>query len=371
MDLTVRTLGSHEWPLAAKFLNEFWAPGHIYARSRPLFDWTFGSSDLWDRPGYSFAAAEEGDEVVGILGAIPFTFQAYGHPSLGLWLANWMVRPEWRATFAGMGLLNTFRRPPFSTLVSFGINPEVARIYRVLRWSLLPDFPRTFFLLPEARERFEALVAAAHPAVEAATLRDLSRAFQAVPGPAPTLNGLDLARWEAEDWPRLAARRVGAARDRRFLTWRYLQHPLFTYRILGVEEGGAQGLLVWRREVIRQRGPNGDRDLEVWGRIVELLPTSAANARALLSALTEDLRAEGALGADWYGTHAETAAWAAAAGLLPVDTHPAGRLIPARCQPLDGKAVQLMSALTCTAGSPLTSPDWYWTRADSDQDRPN
>ena len=55
-----------------------------------------GRADLWDQEGYSFALMEDKDEIVGILGAIPFVFNRLGQSFRAVWFANYMVRPEYR-----------------------------------------------------------------------------------------------------------------------------------------------------------------------------------------------------------------------------------------------------------------------------------
>ena len=96
MTIELRYAGFDEYPRISRFLAAHWAADNIYVRERRLFDWTFGRSALWDRDGYSFALAEAGGEIVGILGAIPFEFNRLGAGARALWLANYMIAPEHR-----------------------------------------------------------------------------------------------------------------------------------------------------------------------------------------------------------------------------------------------------------------------------------
>ena len=114
------------------------------------------------------------------------------------------------------------------------------------------------------------------------------------------------------------------ARDSRYLTWRYLDHPRFQYRLITIPEGKRTGLLVWRLETIRRSTPNGLEDVDRMGRIVELLPASPENAQCLLQSCVQAMRAEGAFGADFYGFHAATNRYLDEAGFVET-TKPARR----------------------------------------------
>ena len=54
---------------------------------------------------------------------------------------------------------------------------------------------------------------------------------------------------------------------------------------------------------------------------------------------------------------------------------PTVALLPSRFQPLDGKGGGIMSAIFLRDAKSPTQDDcecpWYWTKSDSDQDRPN
>lgn len=77
MSVEFRYAGLDEYPRVSRFLDEYWAKNHIYVRERPLFDWTFTRRRHWENETYSFAIAEDGSEIVAILGGIPFTFNCW------------------------------------------------------------------------------------------------------------------------------------------------------------------------------------------------------------------------------------------------------------------------------------------------------
>jgi len=181
--------------------------------------------------------------------------------------------------------------------------------------------------------------------------------------------------WNNIGWEPIARRTAGAARDAEYLKWRYLDHPVFSYNLIVIQEGDRAGLLVWRLETIRVKTDLGENNFDRIGRVVEFLPASWQNARALFSRLLHDLNEAGAIGADFYCYHGETRKLLAELGMLPVESHADGQHIPARFQPLDGKTSAIMSSVFALDEMPVCSFDsncvWYWTKSDADQDRPN
>jgi len=377
MGLDFRFARSGEYPRISMFLHEFWAQNHVYCRLSDLFDWTFQRPGFCAPDGYTFAVAEDSGELAGILGGIPFRFNQFGRASSGMWIVNYVIRPDHRRGSAALQLLSQFRRPEFHPVIAFGINPATSAIYRVLRGQVLDEIPRHFLVLPEARERMERLLRAAYPDWTPACAAELADAFVLDREPAgPVEAGALIPRsWDACEWPAIAARTIGAARDTAYLVWRYRKHPIFEYRFLTVREGDRTGLAVWRLETIRRQTPEGRRDLDRIGRLVEFLPASAANGEALFSAFLGALREAGACGADFYGYHGPTRCWFRQFGFSETAVHPRGRAIPSRFQPLDGKGGGILSAMFLQSEVPpcADAPDcrWYWTKSDSDQDRPN
>jgi hypothetical protein len=377
MAVTFRYATYDEYPPIRQFLDEYWAKDHIYVRDRALFDWTFNRKPLWTDEGYSFALAHEGGELVGILGAIPFEFNCFGKRSTGVWIANYVIRPDHRKGSIALQLLSMFRRPCFQPVIAFGINPATATIYRVLRGEVLPHIPRYFAVLPDAVARMVKFLSIAHPEWPREKAEEVAETFRlhAIPAVTCHANPVIPSEWDTRDWPAIAERTVGAARDMQYLAWRYQVHPRFSYRFLSIPEGRSNGLLVWRLEPVRRATPEGREEVDRIGRIVEFLPASAENASALIGLFLKELKEAGAFGADFYGYHGESRAGLAANCFKPVDCHPDGDAVPSRFQPLDGKGGAILSAIFPPEGAPSCSLDdhcpWYWTKSDSDQDRPN
>ena len=126
-----------EYDKAARFLNDYWSKDHIYIRDKALFDWTFHRTTHWDADTYSFAVAHNGDEWVGILGGIPFTFNQHGEKQRGVWIVNYVIHPDHRKGTTALQLLSVFRKEPFESTVAFGITKASTVIYKVLRGDVV------------------------------------------------------------------------------------------------------------------------------------------------------------------------------------------------------------------------------------------
>ncbi len=377
MPAELRYANFDDYPPIREFLVEYWSAENIYAREPKLFDWTFGRQSLWDRDGYSFALAEDRDNVIGILGGIPFTMNCFGKQSPALWLANYMISPAHRRGPLAVQLLRMMRRDPYQATIAFGINPRTAPIYQVLRWKVVENIPRHFVILPQAAERMCELFRLAHAGWERERIESLVNYFKLSTSLENNLK-FDTSlphNWDAIGWNPIAQRTAGAARDAEYLKWRYLDHPIFDYRLIVTYENDRAGLLIWRLETIRRKAVSGDENIDRIGRVVEFLPTSRQNARALFSRFLHDLSDADAICADFYCYHGETRELLTASGMLPAESHVDGQYIPSRFQPLDDKTSVIMSSIfalnempACTPGSDCV---WYWTKSDADQDRPN
>ncbi len=366
-----------EYPRIREFLANYRSATNIYVREPKLFDWTFSRQLLWDHDGYSFALAEDKGNIIGVLGGIPFTMNCFGQQFRALWLANYMISPDYRRGPLAMRLLKMMRCEPYRATIAFGINPQTAPIYQVLRWRLVDNIPRHFVVLPQALERMCELLRLTHTGWTRERIEALVSSFRLpnLPEERPESESALPENWNNIGWEPIARRTVGAARDAEYLKWRYLDHPVFSYNLIVVHENDRAGLLVWRLETIRVKTDQGESNFDRIGRVVEFLPASWQNAKTLFSRLLHDLNEAGAIGADFYCYHSETRNLLAELGMLPVESHADGQCLPARFQPLDDKTSAIMSSMFAPEEMPVCSFDsncvWYWTKSDADQDRPN
>ena len=125
-----------EGPVLMQFIDEHWGAGHVLARHRDLLD-----SQHYDvaRERYNFVVArsDASDDFLGVLGFIPTDrYDATLTDSNVIWLALWKVRDN--AGISGLGLaLHAFllRNVRHIAVGTVGINAEVERLYRALRYE--------------------------------------------------------------------------------------------------------------------------------------------------------------------------------------------------------------------------------------------
>ena len=376
MAVTFRDAQSTEYPRIREFLHQHWAPNHLYVRVPEMFEWTFGKGHFLVEKPYHAVIAEDKGEIVGFLGGIPFVLNVHGNTKRGVWLANHLLRADYRKGSLGLQLLNAFRNKQNNAVVAFGMNPAGAPMYRLLKADVLMSIPRHFLLFPHAETRMERLLQMAYPEWPMEKADSLIKAFTASDLPSRQVEfSPELPDdWDRLGWSAMAAQSVGCARDGAFLRWRFVNHPCFDYRIIAVRVGDQMGLAIWRLETIRADSHEGLVEVDKIGRLVEFLAPSKDIASRLWDAYVSELVAADVVGTDYYGFHGQTGSWLRELGFRCVDDHPDGPAIPSRFQPLDGKGGPLASAVFLDADIPKCQSgpgcSWYWTKSDSDQDRP-
>ncbi|MCX7836045.1 MAG: GNAT family N-acetyltransferase [bacterium] len=372
----IRLAKRSEYSIISAFLRQHWADNHIYTRSKPLFDWTFGLPLCEESEEYSFALAFHQGECVGILGAIPFTLNVYGETKPAYWLANWMTTRDQRSTTTGLQLLKQFDRTADQVIISFGINANVARIYRALHWQVLETTPRYLALSPHHQERIRALLAALYPDIPFTMVESMLKFFT-IPsdgskGDVSLEAPIGLSDWDAKGWRFFAPNLIGAARHSAYLKWRYLDHPHFQYHCYFLPFEGRMGLLVYRIEHFHYRPseqaePISERLL----RVVEFLAVSKEQSIQFLQLLQQKLLEHDALGFDMWGFYGKTEQWLNEIGISCTEDFSSYVPFPSRFQPIEPTLTTIMSAFKGVEQIPSRGSDWYWTKSDSDQDRPN
>jgi hypothetical protein len=323
-----------------RFLDEHWQRGHVLARDEELLRWQYRFPD--DPARLSVLLADRGGALVGILGVIQFPFCLDGERLRGAWLTNWM---SLRGEHVGRPLVDRVFEE-FDVAVVVGVNQLATRVFAELGFEALESIPRWVRVLStDALRKLVPEMDALPPVVgvgdeiacpwSAATATAWDRTFAQL---APSLRGV----WKDAD----------------YLDWRYLSHPRFEYRVLVAGEA-ADALLVYRRE-----RPAGREEDVI--RVVDLLGQPAAAAALAAEVLAGE---SDAAFADFYCTSAKLAAPLEAAGFSPADRLPA---FPSRFQPLEPEPRALAATFWASPelGRPFEGDRVYFTRGDSDADRP-
>jgi hypothetical protein len=152
----------------------------------------------------------------------------------------------------------------------------------------------------------------------------------------------------------------GAERSRDFLRWRYESHPAFTYEFIFSTD--YRSVLVFHEE---RETENGVLVL----RVVDIL-SRPEHQSALFSAVVLAGKERGAAIVDFFCSLDCLQPALGAAGFFDEAKHGDGH-IAALFQPLDFRKTAIRLLASCPGWSQGRLEDWYITKADSDQDRPN
>jgi hypothetical protein len=324
-----------------RFIDEHWARGHALVTCRALLDWQHRELN----GSYSFVIARRNDDrsVLGILGYIPTRRFDPGLADRNvIWLTTWKVRDDAGIAGLGLALLHHLRAvEPHVAIGAIGLNPATTPIYQALGYRVgeLEHYVR-----PNANvERFALASFANPPGVTVAA---------AAPVGAIRLSSSDffdrVARFDR-------SARGGAVPHKtpEYIHARYLCHPVYSYVVIGLVDGGpVVGLLA-----LRVAEHAGHRAL----RIVDFVGHAGLLER-MGEAVQSQLEAHDAEYADVYnvGLDARTLE---RGGFRRID--PDGPdVVPDHFEPFEPRNVRLCFSIKATDAAVLF-------KGDADQDRPN
>jgi len=353
-----------------KAINEIWAENHIFTRDENLLKYMFYNNPARalavTNGHYSFLGAWINNKPVGLLGIMPFVLNNQGKRDLGFCLTNWIVLPEYRTSGAGLALLNEVQKFKPDVILSLGINNDVSKLYKMMRWNVLEDCPRWIGI--QKKERTIEEVLSGNP--EPLRYWEEIKSVEVKPSYEIEIDQiLDEQLWNEYYWNDFAKQSIGFARDYSFIAWRYLENPYFKYRVLTCKDrdGSYKGLAIVRVEQIL--------DKEKIGRVVEFMATSQDCAVALANSLV-DLDKD-ILFYDFYCFSSISSWGLESVGFKKVYKNIQDKyVLPSRFQPLDLEVTNLMASLYTSPQlrkkiNLLNGDFWYVTKGDSDQDRPN
>jgi len=335
MALTIGRCREEEVDAVVRFLDEHWQRGHALVASRRLLDWQYRGAD----GGYAFVVARVDGEIAGILGYIPT--RRYDPALAGdnvVWLTTWKVRDD--AGVAGLGLAllqHVAAVEPHAAIGAVGFNTATRPIYEALGFTV---GELQHYAMPTAARREFSLASFARPpapprapSTAAVSARVLSTAAD-----------FDLLLERGADVPRKTARYFHA---------RYACHPVYSYRVLAIEDGGATAALMAAR-IAEHAG----------GRAVRIVDFAGARdvvgrLGPVVQALVQESDAEYA---DVYNAGIDPALFARS-GFVRIDPDGAD-IVPDHFEPFERRNVRLWFSLKggCSA---------VVFKGDGDQDRPN
>jgi GNAT superfamily N-acetyltransferase len=321
-----------------------------------LFRWQFGGPSHADGDAYHVKLAMLDSEVVGCLGYIPVEVTLAERVVRGAWLANWMVDPDRRQLGLGPLLMREVTRQ-FDVTLNLGPNQDARTVLAKMGWSHVGTLTRYVHVLNT--EAASALTEAGHLGWPAANHENGRHSGLAV-RPVSAFDEGATQLWDSLS-PTLGS---GTRRSAEYLNWRYLHHPLWTYRCFEARAGRhLLGFAVYHVETVR------DQTLTV-GRLVELV-AEPETASMLLGAVLADARDQGVALLDFFSSSPKLASALKGLAFFTNEEAPVAQ-IPMLFQPVDRRrvAIHFMAQLARVPEGARVA-NWYVTKSDADQDRPN
>ncbi|MGE0759803.1 MAG: hypothetical protein AB7O38_22490, partial [Pirellulaceae bacterium] len=351
----------HHIPAVKAFISKSYGPRYVLGANDAYFTWQYQGIPTGSRSDFSLRLALVQGNVAACLGYIPVDVDIAGQRYDGCWLANWMVDPDYRHLGIGPLLAREISRQ-FSVTLALGANDDARDILSRMGWTDFQSLARYVCVLDhEGAKSLTPTGQLDWPQFPAdggsSTGRDHARVARVDRFSNEVEEFTD--RFRAQD--RSAA---GTRRSTRYLNWRYADHPQFSYRLFVAScRSDVTGMAVYRVEQAR------DLPLRV-GRIVEIIADEQSQA-PLLTAMLADARQQGAVAADFFCSSQRVAALFERHGFLP-GQDARTQQIPMLYQPIDRRRTEIRFLADLRAvGEHAAELDWYVTKADGDQDRPN
>jgi hypothetical protein len=356
MALAIADCLADQFPALQAFMARVYGPRYILLACEPLFRWQFGGGSDAEPDGFHVKLAILNGEIVGCLGYIPVETMFAGHVMHGAWLANWIVDPDHRRLGLGPLLMREVTNQ-FDVAMNLGPNQDARAVLVKMRWEDVGVLTRYVCVLDEPG---------------ALLLTGAGRLDWPVPQTRPVCRDAVYVRPitvfdkdATSVWDRLTSTLGGGTRrSADYLNWRYARHPVWTYRCFEARQrGDLVGFAVSHIEAVR------DMPVKV-ARLVELVAMSPA-ADELVRAVVEDARSQDAVLIDFFCSSPLVGAALEAHGFLSGPESLVAQ-VPMLFQPLDPRrtAIHFMAHLA-KAPAGMALEQWYVTKSDGDQDRPN
>jgi len=321
------------------FLHNHWAQNHILAVDRTLMEWQHADSTQ-NRYSFVIARVPGEDDLCGILG---FISNRQYDPALAdqntLWLTTWMARPDMRKSALGIKLLRFLAdNEPATAIGTIGNNEQVSGVYAALRYKV--GTLNRHAIINSSLSTYRLLSGTPKPSAHRLT------------------TGTSLKRLQREDLasPEISELIAGSTPTKTpaYLVNRYLNHPTYSYDILGhIENGKPQAVAIAR--TCAAEGATALRVVDYFG------PDGAIPSLSLaLQAHIEEKRHEYA---DLYSYGlSEEAFKRSIFQPIPAD---GALILPNYFEPFDPQNTTIRFALKTEAAA------FRLFKADADQDRPN
>lgn len=366
--MEIRLLKINEFDKLLKAIHDLWNPNHVYCRIPELlkymvYDTPYRKDYCVNDEDITYYVIFDKSKVIGFCGIIPQEGNLYGKSVTGT--TGTILKVDKSYKFAGIDLLNKAFSSEPAIHVGIGMNPRVMRLYRALGWHTFDDLPRWIWTnnFSELKKVFsipdKTNISCLQNSSQSNISFDDDKFFDFI----------EKDKWDEFYNKEFAPKTIGIKRDYKFLQWRYIDYPFFNYRLIALKDalGNYQGLAVYRIEDIL----NGEYQI---GRILEFIYTDIDYGIQLAAKLqTVD---KNILFWDFYCLSSITSLALERCGFMRLPANETQKYIPTRFQPIDFEIMNIKGAVRFNSStkkgiSLVADQQWYLTRGDADQDRPN
>lgn len=209
------------------FINEHWKEGHLLATSEQLF--LFQHQNALDPDTLNIVVAKDSDSnVKAVLGFVP---SEYANPQSDIFGALWKVADDVKAPMLGLKLLKFLRGLHAGGYFTLGLNETSASIYRLMKLSV--GQMDHFVLLNQTLTHYKIAQTAGKVEVP-----DCSRKYRLT-----SLNN------ETQIEELISNSQCRPRKDMAYIRHRYIQHPFYTYELMGIYDGDdLRAMLVVREQ---------------------------------------------------------------------------------------------------------------------------
>ncbi|MGF9699342.1 hypothetical protein [Paenibacillus sp. MABNR03] len=374
--MEIRLFRRDESDLYMQAIHEIWKEGHILSRDKALADFMFYNTPQHEKyigkENYGAIGVWEDGKIVGLGGLMLFEFNLNGETEAACNVTNSIVLEEYRSSMAGLLL---YAKPldlyPFFCnfgigLSNFSMRVSPATISRDAVTQPIHKMDRMVGIFDKKQASEVLLNGNENYLRNYDTVRKVKQY-----GDKTVKHELEKDKWNNFYYTHIAPKTISISRNYEFLSWRYLNHPTFNYLVYSAQDqaGNYEGLFVARVEYII----NGTAKIL---RIVEFISKNQDASIALANKIVEIGTEEAILFADFYCTTDMFNFGLESVGFKKEFTSDDDKIVlPSRFQPVDLSVVNLNASLSFYGKKVkklnLLKNNIYFTKGDSDQDRPN
>lgn len=365
--MKVRFFSVSEFNLLLKSIERLWGKNHIYCRNPELLKYMVYNTpyrkQVTTDDNTTFIGLFDGNKVVGLSGMMPQMANIFGKKVLSTTGTIWIVDKEYK--LEGLELLKYLLSFKPGLHVGPGINTKVKKLYKMLKWETFDDFPR--WIGTKNVEKLKSSFNIPNKFL----LKDLERIEQSDSQNYVFDDTINEEKWDEFYNKKFAKKTIGTARDFKFLKWRYVDYPFFDYKLISLTtvEQEYKGLVVYRVENIEIGGNKAHI-----GRILEIIYDDLNEGIRLVQHM---INAENnILFWDFYCLSSVTALALEYIGFRRLPPSENEKYIPTRFHPVDYEVMNIQGTIYIDEKIKkflklVVDQQWYVTRGDGDQDRPN